>query len=429
MLASILAAVALTRLDFLFQDQFQDYFPDFLLSSPSLARSILTVLATSLLTMTAITFSTIMVVFSVYSSQFSPRTLQNFIADRLTQIVLGVFIAGFTYSIITLLLLHENEMGTIALSTLFAIILSLICIGFFIRFIQFISVSIQVNNLIEKINSEIFETYSQRIKDMEDIRDKGMEIKKSSKSNIPNCKKTIIYAHTSGHIQLIDINGLIMLAKKNDILIEADKCIGDYVTESIVLFKVKCMKEEKDDIIDDIKGCFSIGNYRDTAQDLEFGLDKLEEIALRAISPGINDPNTAILCIRNMGNILSKMTEDYMGTLYFYDQDKNLRLILKNKEFKDLIYASFYKILGFSRDQVSILYSILEALLIISGNKQKGKYKALFEFTKYSIDGFNKRLLHPNDISLLNNRLKSIAKNLDIKDSELLLRASDPGIF
>lgn len=425
-LGAIFFAVAITRIDIIFQEQFYKYFPSFLLTSVELARSVLSVIATSLLTMTAIIFSTIMIVFSVYSSQFSPRTLQNFISDRVTQIVLGIFIAGFTYSIVSLLLIRETGPGTVVFSAVFGIGLSLVCIGYFIRFIQYITVSIQVNNLIEKLNEEIFDTLKQNIKEIKDIEKNGKVLTDVSSETVNIQKKNPykIFAPKAGHIQLFDLKGLIRLAAEKDSIIETIKLVGDYVTKSTPLFIVWNIgddKEKNEKIESSINKYISIGNYRNTAQDIDFSLQKLEEIALRAISPAINDPNTAILCIRNLGNILSVVCHSYTDKLYFYDNDGNLRLILDNKDFEEILYSTFYKVLNFSRNQISILSSILEAIIIISESKNIKLNEILFGFSQYAISGFNKELLQPQDIKYLNIKLKKLAEYLDVEESEILI--------
>ncbi len=429
MLGAIVSAVIIAEVDSTLQKQFYEFLPPFLLTSVSLTSDILAVIATSLLSMTAITFSTIMIVFSIYSSQFSPRTLQNFISDRLTQIVLGMFIAGFTYSVVSLLLIREAEDGNIVFTVIFAILLSLVCIGYFIRFIQYITVSIQVNNLIEEINDEIFDTLRQRTKTIESIKKNCKVLSGLSVKEIDMKKKSSIdfYSHRAGHIQLFDIRGLIKLAQEEKAVIETTRRVGDFVTESTPLFifwniSKKAIKEDKEKIESGLRKYVSVGNYRNTIQDIEFSLQKLEEIALRAISPGINDPNTAILCIRNLGNILSKIHISYTGKLYFYDDKGKLRLILDNEDFEEILYSTFYKILNFSRNQQSVLSSVLEAVLIIAESKNKEISRILKEFTEYALKGFDTSLLQQHDIKFLNKKLKKIAEYLGIKESEILIK-------
>ena len=287
-LGSIFLSIVITEIDRFFIDQFYETFPVFLYTSIDFARSILSVIATSLLTMTAIIFSTIMIVFSMYSAQYSPKTLQNFISDRLTQTVLGIFIAGFTYSIVSLLLIQEIKANIVVFNPIFAIVLALLCIGYFIRFIQYITVSIQINNLIENIRKEILKTLKQKNREIEEIKDDGKVLLRLSNKKDKNKKETPvqIFPYTAGHIQIFDIKGLIKYSNEQDIIVEADKRVGDYVTEKSLIFLIWNIKDkdDKDKIESSLKKYYSIGNYRNTDQDIVFSLEKLEEIALRAIS-------------------------------------------------------------------------------------------------------------------------------------------------
>ncbi|AQL55616.1 hypothetical protein BVH56_00955 [Abyssicoccus albus] len=113
-------------------------------TKPELAKNVLTAISGSLLTMTTITFSTIMVVLTTYSSQFSPRILRNFINDRRTMSVLGVFMSGFLYSIISLLLMRNIEVEANVISGTVSVLIACICIVFFGYFIQFVSKSVQI---------------------------------------------------------------------------------------------------------------------------------------------------------------------------------------------------------------------------------------------------------------------------------------------
>ncbi|MCG9479491.1 MAG: DUF2254 domain-containing protein [Actinomycetia bacterium] len=421
-LGSIVLAFITTVVDNTFQPQLRQFLPAFAFTSVNLGRDILTVIATSLLTMTTITFSTIMVVLSIYSSQFSPRTLQNFISDRLTQIVLGVFIAGFTYAVVSLLFMHEREPETLVFSAFFAIILALISIGYFIRFIQYITSSIQVNNLMEKLSQEVLQILKRKKRTIQDMKKNG-KVLSNVKPGIINLHKRNhieIKARLYGHIQYIDIEGLMRFAREHNVLVETTVKIGDYVGKSTIVLLIWNHDMEKE-LKCNVSKYFSLGNYKSTSQDLDFGIQKIEEIALRAISPGINDPNTAMLGVRNMAVVMSEINHYCAGKKYFYDQKQNLRLILDERNYEEILYASFYKILNFSRNQISLFSTILEAISIIAENRDRRSRDTLYEFCKYTINGFNHQILQKKDRYFLNIKLEKIAKHLKVEPKKLLL--------
>ncbi len=223
-----------------------------------------------------------------------------------------------------------------------------------------------------------------------------------------------------GHIKYIDIEGLIGFAKQSDVLVETIVRIGDYIGKSThVLFIWNYQGEEELDC--PVSKFLTVGNYRSPVWDIDFGIQKLEEIALRAISPSINDPNTAMLAIRNMGEILFEVYDYCSEKKYFYDEDQKLRLILKERSFEEILYTSFYKILNFSRDQLSILSSIIEALTIIAEGKNIRTKKPINDFCIYAINGFNHKLLQYRDREFINTKLLKLAMYLEIPSQELFL--------
>ena len=421
-LGSIVLAFAATAVDRAFGEQLQSFLPGFAFTSVSLGRSILTVIATSLLTMTTITFSTIMVVLSIYSSQFSPRTLQNFVSDKLTQTVLGVFIAGFTFSIVSLLFMTEREPETVVLSAFFAILLSLVSIGYFIRFLQHITKSIQVNNLIEELSLEVIKTLDRKKKNILEFNKKGKVLSHVQEGIINTGKKDALEFSTEkfGHIQYIDTEGLINFAKRKDVIAETTVRVGDYIGKASPVLLIWNYGGEEE-LKCTVSKYMTIGNYKNTTWDIDFGLQKLEEVALRAISPSINDPNTAMLAVRNMGEILFEVCDYCSDKKYFYDQDQDLRLILNERSFEEVLYTSFYKILNFSRNQISVLSSVIEALTLIAEGKEKRNKDTLIDFCQYAANGFDQTILQKKDKEFINAKFQKIAMYLETEPEELFI--------
>ena len=116
-----------------------------------------------------------------------------------------------------------------------------------------------------------------------------------------------------------------------------------------------------------------------------------------------------------------EISNSYIGKLYFYDKEENLRFVLNDTSFEEILYSTFYKILNSSRNMISILASILESIIIISEAKNDKIEKILYDFTVYAINGFDIKLLQDHDIQFLNLKIKKIAKNLNINQLKTLI--------
>ncbi|MFW6389885.1 MAG: DUF2254 domain-containing protein, partial [Halanaerobiales bacterium] len=333
-------AVALSIIVILLDNQYaywlQQFIPQYLFTSVDLAETILSTLAGSLFGMVTVSFSTIMVVLTMYSSQFSPRTLQDFLKSKTTLKVLGVFTGGFIYSILTLLFLRDNKSGKVVFSADMGVIIAIICLAYFIYFIHHVANSVQVNILIEKLRDEVIaivDRIERRTNENEQIRnDAPVGIDKLASQD-----GKVVYANKNGYIEYIYDLQLTKLANDKDIIIRAEKMIGDYVTENSKVFTVYNHQNEIEDADKYMKNVI-IDSERSKKHDIEFGMLKLTEVALRAISPGINDPNTAIFCINQLGWVLSRIAVSNIENTYYYNQEDEIRFILEDITFEQLLY-------------------------------------------------------------------------------------------
>ncbi|WP_277673516.1 DUF2254 domain-containing protein [Piscibacillus halophilus] len=359
-LIALFLTVGIILVDYDYYNGIDRYIPEFFYTNAELGKDILGVIAGALLTMTAITFSTIMIVLTTYSSQFSPRTLQNFLTDRRTLTVLGVFMGGFLYSIISLLFLRVEFEDKQILAATFSVMLSLICLGFFAFFIQHVATFIQVSNLISSITEEAkrnLETYHQKVEKSEVIKEKANPI-------IPSEFKIVskVVSPRYGYLQIIDYDHLFEIAKKEDWIIQLKQEIGSFVVESTVIAEV--FQKEESRVPDELINAFTLGRERNASEDVQYTIQKLEEISLRAISSGINDPHTAIDCIQHLGKILLLIIKYHKEHLV-YEDHKQVRVITKQRQMRDILYQSFYQVIDHMGKDVSILFVIMDTLILI----------------------------------------------------------------
>ncbi|WP_174732245.1 DUF2254 family protein [Mesobacillus harenae] len=407
-LTAFLLAVAVVWLDIYYLEEASSVFPSIFLVSVDLAQTILGTIAGSLLTMTTITFSIIMVVLTTYSSQFSPRTLQNFIKDHVTMRVLGIFIGGFVYSIFSLLFMRERSVDNHVGAASVGVLIAFICVAIFAYFIHHVASSVQVSMLIERLAKDSLETINKRadhIKENEHIS--LLHVPPVPPINLS--KNTNIRSEQFGYIQLINEKKLFQKANEQECYIEISKKIGDFTLESKPVMTVFYgdQSEAKLDGQD-----LTIGKERTTMQDTEFGLQKITEVALRAVSPGINDPNTAIQCIRHLGLCLRAASEIDGSYLVYYDKLDRPAVSIPQRPFEDLLRSSFYQIAHYGKNDISVITAIFDALYDIAEDHSVSIKEKTVKFSDYLVEKID-----PGSFTKLD---KEIIKNKKSRLDELL---------
>lgn len=382
-----------------------EYLPDVILTSVGLAKEILATLSGALLTMTTFTFSTIMIVLTTYSSDFTPRVVENFLTDESTTRVLGVFIGGFFYCITSLFFMRNSIKEYLIVSATIAIIYSVVCIFYFISFVYSVSSSIQVSKLISRLYEEASEVIERTITFRQrnvSFDEEEFEIYKS---------KTDVYSQQNGYLEDIEFKTILDYTKDFSCKIIISKRIGEFISKNQV---IACIYYNESDVSDNfykkLTECFLLEQERKVYNDYNFSIQKITEIALRAISPGINDPNTSIHCIRILGVLMGKLSQTNGNLLCISTDDCKSKIIYRDIDLKTDIYYTFFQLVHYGKEDVSVILAIFEALKIISVKSAFKNTHIIKEFAEYvydsSIDNFKNKL----DIELIQKI------NLEIQD-------------
>ncbi len=384
--------------------------PYFFFATYDTSITILSTLVSSMLTMTTITFSTIMVVLTTYLSNFSPRTLQNFITDRITKRVLGIFVGGIIYFIILLLLIEQTaEDGFVYFAPVLAVTYAIVCVAYFVYFIHHVANWILVGNLIKHISKNTMDTIDRTFMDFEKANEGGSASWDSWELDEIKMKEPrTISSRVSGYLQNVAIKDLLKIAIQHDLIIKLDRDIGEFIDEGTVVISYWSAKDYPGE--EKILDALSLGTERTTDQDIEYGIQKLVEIALRAISPGINDPNTAINCINRLGRVLSRLGQKHIPQPLYHDENKNLRVITNPVTYSTYLYKSFYQIRHYAREDVSVLGSILHSLELAADGNKHDIHETIWEFGQFVIRGFDPNVLDDLDFRFINEKLKKVAK-------------------
>lgn len=402
-LASIFA-LATVLVDTKYNNALKEYIPSYFRTTVDLAQTILGTLSGALLTMTTVTFSTIMVVLTMYSSQFSPRALQNFLNKSSTQRVLGIFMGGFVYTILSLLFMRKASINHEVISASVGVAIAVICLAFFAFFIHNVGTSVQVSRLIRELTDDVLIALDSEKEGMKENRVVWSEEKPFFAQSFTFVSE--VKSGNFGYIQYIEYEKLTKWANEHQAIIDIVKPIGAFCGTHTSIATVYSQKEISSD---NLSSHFILGEERSILQDVEYGIEKIVEIALRALSPGINDPNTAIRCIHSIGEVLQRAALLPGGIAVTYTEENKPCLVAAYPSSEDYFYAAFSQISYYGNEDASILNALLDALLYIARNLEDDKTKKLVQLmTHYAWNHFTHSVLEPLDSARLQEKRQVI---------------------
>lgn len=345
------------------------------INGPEGARALLSTVAGSMMTVAGVTFSIVMVVLSLTSSQFGPRLLRNFMRDTGNQVVLGTFVATFIYCLLVLRTVHGADEGNVFvphLSLALAVVLAILSLGVFIYFIHHTAESIQISHIIAEIASLMEHTISSLYPDPKLFPDRlGQDSSEvppeGTVPGLPEEDAARVATFKSGYFQRVNEEGLMQFAKDHQVLLEISPRPGAFVMKGSPLVRV-WPKERCDETFEGaLKEQFSFGAHRTHSQDLEFLFDQLVEVALRALSPGINDHFTAISCIDRIGEGLNLLANRDLPSAYRYDEEGVLRIITPPVNLNKLVENTFGPIRRYSKGSLLVGEHLLHTIKTLLG--------------------------------------------------------------
>nr|WP_069791544.1 DUF2254 domain-containing protein [Cyanobacterium sp. IPPAS B-1200]OEJ77882.1 hypothetical protein A5482_14745 [Cyanobacterium sp. IPPAS B-1200] len=333
---------------------------------PNGSRAILSTIAGSMVTVATTAFSITIVALQLASSQFGPRLLRNFMQDTGNQIVLGTFISTFVYSLLVLRTINgvDEKEFVPHLAVTWGLVLALASIGVLIYFIHHSASSIQVDQVITVVGREL-----------DDATDRlfphkiGRGVSKDLPLDIPaNFERDVypIKATNSGYIQAVNDDQLMQIATENNLLLRVQNCPGNFIVQGNELVLVFGRERVNKTLTKNINDAFILGLQRTKQQDLEFSINQLVEIAVRALSPGINDPFTAIRCIDQLSASLCHLAQREIPSPYRYDNNDKLRVIAEPITFADMTDAAFNQIRQYGTTSVAVTIRLLDAIAVIA---------------------------------------------------------------
>ncbi len=377
------------------------------------ASAVLGTVASSMMTVTGLVFSMTLLTLSLASSQFGPRLLRNFMRDTTNQLVLGTFVATFIYSLLVLRTIRRaDEVAFVPhLSVTLGVAFSLASLGVLIYFIHHISISIQADEIIARVANDLMEQIDREFPKAPTSKGGGDSEQRSTHS-IPEPVEAdgkSMNSRREGYLQYTDMKALMALAVGNDLLLQLERRPGQYVVSGRPLAVAWPGERVAKDAASGIVASFSLGTSRTAGQDVEFSLNQLVEIAVRALSPGVNDPFTAVTCVDRLGSALSLLTERPMPSRHHYDDAGQLRIIAQEISFSDLTDAAFNQIRQNSESTAAVTIRLLETLATIAVNARRPADKAaIMRHAEMVARGAERGLPEPEDLRVVMEHLNAV---------------------
>jgi len=385
----------------------------FFVNSVDSARSILSTISGAMIGVAGTVFSVTLVALTLASSQLGPRLIKNFMYVRLNQVVLGSYISTYLYCLIVLNTLQDND-GFIfipSLAILLAIIAAIANIVLLIVFIHQIATSMQADKVISGISAFIAKQvrvlFPEKMGGEPDtVDDLQVNDLKSKYANAISVKSP-----KNGYLQYIDSESLLNVMKDFNTLLELNYRPGDYLIENSEIGKLYTNEKVEEDALEKILFQFVIGQTKTSQQDLEFPIHQMVEIAARALSPGVNDPYTAIACIDNLTATMCYLAQVQFPSKYRIDDKNELRVIADTIDFDGVLDAAFNQIRQFSAGNTAVIIRLMEVLLIIYEFTTKDRYKkAVVKHAKMTLNAGKESIKEKNDLEDLIERSKKIIK-------------------
>jgi uncharacterized membrane protein len=327
------------------------------------ARQILTAIAAAVITVVGVVFSIILVTLTLASTQFGPRMLRNFIRDRATQLTLGTFVATFVYAVLVLESVGQGSHGSFVphIGVSVTLVLMVADMAVLIYFIHHIAAAIQLPQVIAGIASDLAEAIEIQGGDRGPAT--GAERGPATVELLALMETAggVVRAPASGYLQFIRHRTLVKLAADSGAVISLDHRPGHFIVAGQPFGKV--WPAEAAARVSDALGRANItGSYRTLTQDMSFGIDQLVEIAIRALSPAVNDTFTALTCIDWLGDNLCKIIVSWHPVRVHRDGEGFIRLVAPQPTYERLVQRAFEKIRQASGGMPAVMIRQLEAL-------------------------------------------------------------------
>lgn len=359
---SVLLALGLIELDLRVDPALRESYPRLFAAEAEGSRAMLSAVAGSMITVAGVVFSVVIVSLSLASTQYTSRVLRHFMRDRANQSVLGVFLGIFAYCIVVLRTFSAAGSGeefVPSIAVLTGAFLSLVGMGFLILFIHHTAAAVQASEIVASITEETVAAVENLFPEEPDEGWGGRggaaegEAREDGWRAVPSSE--------TGYVQTVEVETLLSFARGRGVAVRVERGVGEFTAEGEPIVSVAAAGALSPDDVKALNAAFAVGRYRTAEQDPAFGIRQLVDMALKALSPGINDTTTAVNCLDYLGVILSRLAPRRLETRAPRGGGGG-RVILKEVSFEKYVDEALSQIRQNAEGNVAVMIRMLDVI-------------------------------------------------------------------
>lgn len=390
---------------------------------PEGARSLLSTVASSAITVAGTTFSITIAALSLASSQFGPRLLRTFVRDTGNQVVLGTFVATFLYCLLVVRTVRGLEDTRVVphLSVTVGVLLAIASMVVLIYFIHHVATAIRADQVIAAVGHDLDDVVEQlfpaqlgqgRVAQRPDASDAGPQ-----PASAPGARPLSL--DRDGYLQVIDVEAMLGLACEHDLVVSLRCRPGDFVMAGEAVATVWPGANLSAELCAAIGAAFILGRERSAQQDVRFVVNQLVEVAVRALSPGINDPFTALTCLDRLGAMLYRVARRPFPDGRRYADDGQLRIIAEPIRFAELVEAAFDQIRTYGSNNLVVMSQLLDTVARVGAAADAEQRAPLLRQAQLAYEGSRAALATDGDRQTIEQRYQATLARLQVVEPDL----------
>ncbi|MBA9078799.1 DUF2254 domain-containing protein [Rufibacter quisquiliarum] len=326
------------------------------LKDASTARTIAATIAAGILSLTVFSFSMVMILLNQAASNMSNRVLDSMIGNRFQQWVLGFYIGTIVYALFLLSTIRDIDSGVHvpALSVYLLIFLTVVDIFLFIYFLHYITQSVKYDTIIERIHRQTKNSLEKLCPLREQVE--------SVSFTAPHVQEVTLQA--SSTLQAVNEKGLLRFCQHNQCQIRFHHPTGTFLLAGTPFLTVYAQQPLSKESLQEVQRLVLFYRGEPVAQNAYYGFKQLREVALKALSPGINDPGTAVLSLQALADLFAFRMEHFPREQE-KDQQGAVRVLKKETTFAELFTDTLYPIWDYGKEDRTLRQALHHLLLLL----------------------------------------------------------------